>query len=77
MNPVHLTVAAVLDFLQYLLDGGHSHSTLKVHVAVIFSCHVLVDNGTVDSHRLVSLFLRGALGPYPPGVWRVRGFLVL
>lgn len=48
-----------------LLDDGHSHSTLNVCVAGISSHHVLVDNGTLGSHGLVSLFLRGALRSHP------------
>lgn len=41
-----------------------------VYVAAISSHHDLVDNGRVGSHKLVSLFLRGALRLYPPRVWR-------
>lgn len=52
-------------FLQNLLDGDGSHSTLKVYIATISSHHILVDNGTVGSHRLVSLFLRGARRLHP------------
>ncbi|XP_016516896.1 uncharacterized protein LOC107833105 [Poecilia formosa] len=59
-DPVTCPVPTILEFLQSLLDGGCSPSTLKVYVAAISSCHADVDGCTVGSHKLVSLFLRGA-----------------
>ena len=56
----------VLDFLQSLVDKGLSPSTLKVYVAAISYNHVMVENGTVGSHRLVSSFLKGAQRLNPP-----------
>ncbi|KAG7255920.1 hypothetical protein CRUP_022228 [Coryphaenoides rupestris] len=44
-----------------------SHSyTLKVYVSAISAEHARVENHTVGSHRLVSLFLKGALRLRPP-----------
>ncbi|KAK0139820.1 hypothetical protein N1851_023263 [Merluccius polli] len=50
--------------------AGRSHSTLKVYVAAISSLHNRVDGATVGRHRLVSLFLRGALRLRPPTAMR-------
>lgn len=66
MDPVHGSVPTILDFLQSLLERGLSHSTLKVYVVAIISQHIRVDNGTVGSHRLLSLFLKGAQMLHPP-----------
>ena len=68
LDPVHCTVATVLEFLQ--LESGRSHSTLKVYVAAISSLHDGVDGAMVGRHRLVSLFLRGALRLCPPTAMR-------
>lgn len=54
-------VATILEFLQSPLDSGRVHSTLKVYMAAISSCHALVGDGSMGSHRLASLFLKGAL----------------
>ncbi|KAK0147606.1 hypothetical protein N1851_012909 [Merluccius polli] len=69
-DPVRCPVAIVLEFLQSLLDSGRSHSTLMVYVAAISSRHEGVDGATVGCHRLVSLFLRGALRLRPPRTLR-------
>ncbi|KAK0130707.1 hypothetical protein N1851_034661 [Merluccius polli] len=69
-DPVRCPVAIVLEFLQSLLDSGRSHSTLRVYVAAISSRHEGVDGATVGCHRLVSLFLRGALRLHPPRTLR-------
>ncbi|KAK0154140.1 hypothetical protein N1851_003764 [Merluccius polli] len=69
-DPVRCPVAIVLEFLQSLLDSGRSHSTLRVYVAAISSRHEGVDGATVGCHRLVSLFLRGALRLRPPRTLR-------
>ncbi|KAK0156351.1 hypothetical protein N1851_000348 [Merluccius polli] len=69
-DPVRCPVATVLEFLQSLLDSGRSHSTLRVYVAAISSQHEGVDGATVGCHRLVSLFLRGALRLRPPRTLR-------
>ena len=63
-------MATVLEFLQSLLDDGRSHSTLRVYVAAISSRHEMLDGATVGCHRLVSLFLRGALRLRPPRILR-------
>ena len=64
------SVPIVLDFLQFLLDKGRSHSTLKVYVAAISCGHVRIDNATVGRHSLVSLFLKGAQRLHPPRATR-------
>ncbi|KAK0150202.1 hypothetical protein N1851_008886 [Merluccius polli] len=69
-DPVRCPVAIVLEFLQFLLDSGRSHSTLRVYVAAISSWHEGVNGATVGCHRLVSLFLRGALRLRPPRTLR-------
>ena len=63
-------MATVLEFLQSLLDGGRSNSTLMVYVAAISSRHEMVDGATVGCNRLVSFFLRGALRLRPPRTLR-------
>ncbi|KAK9542065.1 hypothetical protein VZT92_002063 [Zoarces viviparus] len=65
-DPVQCPVPIVLEFLQSLLDKGQSPSTVRVYVAALSWHHARVDNGTVGSHRLVSLFLKGALRLRPP-----------
>lgn len=60
-------MAVILEFLQFLLDGDRSHSTF---VAAISSPNVWVDYVTVGSHKLVYLFLKGALKLLPPRVQR-------
>ena len=67
---IQYTVATVLECLQFLLDSGCSYSTLKVYVAAISSLHDRVDGAMVGRHRLVSLFLRGALRLRPPTAMR-------
>lgn len=65
-DPLRCSVPTILDFLQSLLDEGRSPSTLKVYVAAISCQHIRIDNGTVGSHSLVSLFLKGAQRLHPP-----------
>ncbi len=65
-DPLHCSVGVILDFLQFLFDSGRSQSTMKVFVAAISSRHARIDGLTVGSHRLVSLFLKGALRLRPP-----------
>ena len=69
-DPVHCSVPMILEFLQSLLDGGRAPATLRVYVAAISSRHARVDNDTVGGHRLVSLFLKGALRLRPPRAQR-------
>ena len=69
-DPVHCSVPTILEFLQSLLDGGRAPATLRVYVAAISSRHARVDNDTVGGHRLVSLFLKGALRLRPPRAQR-------
>lgn len=70
VDPLSCSVSSVLEFLQSLLDGGRSPSTLKVYVAAISCHHSGVDGRTMGSHNLVSLFLRGARRLRPPSVLR-------
>ena len=65
-DPVHCSLPTSLEFLQSLLGKGRSPSTLKVYVAAISCHHAKIDNGTVGSHNLVSLFLKGAQRLHPP-----------
>jgi hypothetical protein len=69
-DPVHCSVPKILEFFQSLLDGGRAPATLRVYVAAISSRHARVDNDTVGGHRLVSLFLKGALRLRPPRAQR-------
>lgn len=71
VDPAQCPIPMVLEFLQSLLDRGRSPSTLKVYVAAISCHHARVDNGTVGSHSLVSLFLKGAWRLRPPKSPRV------
>lgn len=68
LNSVNYPVPMILEFPQYLLDDGCSHSTLHVYIVAISSHHDLVDSGTVGSHRFVTLYRRGALRSDPPRV---------
>lgn len=70
-DPASCTVATILEFLQSLLEDGHTPSTLRVYVAAISLRHVLVENATVGCQWLVSSFLRGALRLRPPAAPRV------
>ena len=70
VDPASCPVSAVLEFLQSLLDRGRTPSTLKVYVAAISCRHSNVDGVAVGSHRLVSLFLRGARRLHPPTIPR-------
>lgn len=67
----------ILEFLQSLLDKGRSPSTLKVYVAAISSNHADMDGGTVGSHNLISLFLRGTRRLHPPVVLRAPAWDLL
>ncbi len=60
------TALCTLFFLQSLLDRGRLHSMFKVYTVAVSSQHVKVDNVSVGRHRLVSLFLKGALRLRPP-----------
>ena len=53
-DPVHCPVAAVLEFLQSLLDSGRSRSAPRVFVAAISSLYARFNTGTVGSHELVA-----------------------
>lgn len=64
-DPVSCSIPIILEFLQALLDDGRSPSTLKVYVAAISCYHSRVENCSVGSHSLVSLFLRGARRLHP------------
>ena len=65
-DPVHCSVPTALEFLQSLLDGGRSPSTLRVYVAAISCQHTHFEGVTLGSHKLVSLFLKGAARLRPP-----------
>ncbi|XP_073690968.1 uncharacterized protein [Garra rufa] len=56
---------AILSFLQDLIDGGRSFSTIKVYLAAIAACHVGFDGTTVGQHPLIRRFMKGARRSLP------------
>ena len=66
---MHCTVPKILEFLWSLLNGGRSPATLRVYDW--HARHAQVDDNTMGCHRLVSLFLKGALRLRPPKAQRI------
>ncbi len=66
VDPVHCQVVSVLEFLQEKLSSGTCPGTLRVYVAAISACHVLIDGVSVGKHPLVARFIRGAKRLRPP-----------
>ncbi len=66
VDPVHCQVVAVLEFLQEKLSSGTCPGTLRIYVAAISACHVLIDGVSVGKHPLVARFIRGAKRLRPP-----------
>ncbi len=65
-NPSTSELAAVLSFLQELLDKERSHSTLKVFVAAIAAFHAPLVGQSVGRDNSVVRFLKGARRLNPP-----------
>ncbi|KAL0200730.1 hypothetical protein M9458_003917, partial [Cirrhinus mrigala] len=59
------SLTAILSFLQDLIDGGRSFSTIKVYLAAIAACHVGFDGTTVGQHPLIRRFMKGARRSLP------------
>ncbi len=57
---------SVLEFLQEKLSSDTCPGTLRVYVAAISACHVLIDGVSVGKHPLVARFIRGAKRLRPP-----------
>ncbi len=66
VDPVHCQVVSVLEFLQEKLSSGTCPGTLRVYVAAISACHVLIDGVSVGKHPLVARFIQGAKRLRPP-----------
>ncbi len=66
VDPVHCQVVSVLEFLEEKLSSGTCPGTLRVYVAAISACHVLIDGVSVGKHPLVARFIRGAKRLRPP-----------
>ncbi len=66
VDPVHCQVVSVLEFLQDKLSSGTCPGTLRVYVAAISACHVLIDGVSVGKHPLVARYIRGAKRLRPP-----------
>ncbi len=60
VDPIHCQVVSVLEFLQEKLSSGTCPGTLKVYVAAISACHVMIDGVSVGKCPLVARFIRGA-----------------
>ncbi len=60
VDPVHCQVVSVLEFLQEKLSSGTCPGTLKVYVAAISACHVMIDGVSVGKCPLVARFIQGA-----------------
>lgn len=65
-DPTSCDVPMILSFLQEMMDGGRSPSTLKVYVAAISAFHEPTSFGSVGRHELIIRFLRGARRLRPP-----------
>ena len=59
LDPLTCAVGEVLSFLQYLVDKGLSHVTVKLYAAAVSSCHEGFGNRPVFTHPLVKHFLQG------------------
>ncbi len=66
VDPVHCQVVSVLEFLQEKLSSGTCPGTLRIYVATISACHVLIDGVSVGKHPLGARFIRGAKRLRPP-----------
>ncbi|KAI2664019.1 Beta-galactosidase [Labeo rohita] len=53
------------EFLQDLINGGKSFSTIKVYLVAIAACHVGFDGTTVGQHPLIHRFMKGACRSLP------------
>lgn len=53
-------IARILTFLQELLEGGRSYSTLKVYLAAISVYHVGINGAAPSIQPLPIWFLKGA-----------------
>ncbi len=53
-------------FLQEKLSSGTCPGTLRVYVAAISACRVLIDGVSVGKHPLVARFIRGVKWLWPP-----------
>lgn len=58
--PFQCSVPDVLCFLQDLLDGDKSFSTIKVYLATISACHVGFGSAPIGQHPLIKRFMKGA-----------------
>ncbi len=66
VDQVHCQVVSVLDFLQEKLSSGTCPGTLRVYVAAISACHVLIDGVSVGKNPLVARLIREAKRLRPP-----------
>lgn len=66
VDPLSCGNASILSFLQEVLDGGSTLSTLKVLVAAIAVYHVPITGQSIGKNDLVVRFLRGARRLNPP-----------
>ena len=60
LSPVSCGTQGVLLFLQSLLEGGLSESTLRGYVAAISDRHIPIEGRSVGSQPLIGQFLKGA-----------------
>ena len=60
LSPVSYGTQGVLLFLQSLLEGGLSESTLRGYVAAISDRHIPIEGRSVGSQPLICQFLTGA-----------------
>ncbi len=66
VDPVHCQVVSVLEFLQEKLSSGTCPGTLRVYVAAISACPVLIDEVSVGKHPLVARFIQVSGWGRPP-----------
>ncbi|KAK0150741.1 hypothetical protein N1851_008148 [Merluccius polli] len=65
-EPTCCPVPVILRFLQSRFDEGLAAATIRVYAAAISARHNKVDGVTVDSHTLVTRFLKGTQQLSPP-----------
>ena len=59
LDPLTCAVREVLSFLQYLVENGLSHATVKMYAAGVSSCHEGFGDRPVFAHLPHEIFLAG------------------
>lgn len=65
-TPEEAALPMVFDFLLLLVDGGLSHSSIRVYLSALSAFHTPVEGYSLFSHPLSKHFLNGLLLTHPP-----------